>query len=219
MFLVVAAGAGVACRSSSETPDAPHSGIDAQIDAPKVVDPDDGAPMRGPCLNNLGTGLTTEFGRLDGYLVSIVQPGAHGCNGDQNHVHLQVRALNETYDIAVNVGGESGSDDVHTLAADVTLGAPWTEGWHTGNAVLNDYPSTEKVHSTDLPLETRATITSELDADLSTANHISIFATGYGTDGAHLVHREGNGHDGMIVTRPLSTVSHARYFAFSDQTF
>lgn len=218
-MLLVAVGAGTSCRGSSETPDAPPGDSDALIDARPIANPDDGAPMRVPCVTNLGTGLTPAFGRLDGYLVSIVQPGAHGCNGDSSHIHLQVRALNETYDIAVNVGADTGSDDVHTLAADVELADLWTEGWHTGNAVLNDYPSTEKIHSADLTLETRATLTSEINADLATVNHISVFATGYGPDGAHLVHRDGNGHDGMLVMRPLSTVSHARYFSFTDQTF
>jgi hypothetical protein len=46
-----------------------------------------------------------------------------------------------------------------------------------------------------------------------------VFATGYGPDGAHLVHRNGNGRDGLVVTQPLSRPAHVRMFSFSSQTF
>jgi hypothetical protein len=70
-----------------------------------------------------------------------------------------------------------------------------------------------------MPLGTKAGLTQDLMNDLATANHVSVFATGYGPDGAHLVHRNGSNHDGMVVTDPLSTPSHARMFSFSDQQF
>jgi hypothetical protein len=50
-------------------------------------------------------------------------------------------------------------------------------------------------------------------------NHISVFGTGYGPDGAHLIHRNGQGHDGLLVTQPLSTPAHARLFSFTTQAF
>ena len=211
----------VACRSSSSTQldaasdasDAAEGSHDAAPDA--VLDATDGPPDRQPCTNNLGSALTEEFGRLDGTLVAIVQPGAHGCNGDDNHIHLQIHANNEVYDIAVDVGGEDGSDDVHTITTAKTLPA-WSEGWHTG--VLEDYVA-DGFHSTDLPLETAQQVADDINGDLATVNHISIFGTGYGPDGAHLVHRNGDGHDGLIVTEPLSTPSHARLFSFTDQAF
>ena len=37
--------------------------------------------------------------------------------------------------------------------------------------------------------------------------------------GGHLVHRNGNGHDGMIVTAPLSQPSYFRLLNFTDVTF
>ena len=93
---------------------------------------------------------------------------------------------------------------------------PWAEGWHTG--VSEDYVA-RGVHSSDLTSQTRAQIASTLTTEIATVNHISIFAVGYGPDGAHLMHRNGSGRDGLIVTEPLSRPSHARMFAFSDQTF
>jgi hypothetical protein len=182
----------------------------------QIIIGSDGSPMRQPCTNNYGSELTEMFGRLDGILVAIVQPGAHGCNGDNNHLHLQVRANDAVYDIAVDVGSDDGTADVHTTTRDLTLPL-WSEGWHT-SGILNDYV-TDGVHSTDMPLETLAQVASDITTDLTTVNHISVFSTGYGADGAHLVHREGQGRDGMIVMQPLSSPAHARLFSFSDQAF
>ena len=209
-----------ACRGSSDTADAPGLDGSGAIDAMPTADApfmtvDDGTPTRLPaCTNQLGSSLTQTFGRLDGFLVAIVQPGAHTCNGDTDHMHLQVRANGAVYDIAVNVGSAT-ADDVHTMKLDLALPA-WSEGWHP--AVVDDYVA-RGIHSTAIPLEPRAQVASDLNADLATANHITVFATGYGPDGAHLVHRNGNGHDGLVVTDPLSTPSHARVFSFSTQTF
>jgi hypothetical protein len=171
--------------------------------------------MRRPCTTQLGSALSPTYGRLDGFLVALVQPGSSGCNGDSSHLHLQVLSNGAVYDVAVNVGSSSMSD-VHSTTIDLAL-QPWAEGWHT--SVTEDYVSLG-VHSNQLPLEaSEQQLATDITADLATANHISIFATGYGPDGMHLVHRNGGGADGMIVTKPLSTPSHARLFSFSSQTF
>ena len=192
--------------------------IDGASDGPGGPDASevDGAPSRVPCTNQRGAAMTTAFGRLDGYLVAIVPPGSNNCGGDSSHMHLQVKANGAVYDLAVNVG--SGSmQDVHSTTRDVPLPGPaWAEGWHTG--VVDDYVALG-VHSTDLPLESAAQLTTDLDTDLATANHISVFATGYGPDGGHLIHRNGGGHDGLIVTRPLSHPARARLFSFTSLTF
>jgi hypothetical protein len=182
---------------------------------------DDGSPTRQTCTSNFGTGLTAAptFGRLDGFLVAIVPPGNGGCNADSSHVHLQVRMNSAIYDVAIDVtDAMTGVDDVHTTTKDMAMpvSTPWTEGWHT--ALLDDYVSLG-VHSTDLPLETKASMVSTLMTDLATANHVSIYATTYGSDGTHLVHRNGGGHDGAVVTEPLSIPSHVRFFSFTSQTF
>ncbi len=70
-----------------------------------------------------------------------------------------------------------------------------------------------------MPLETRNQIASDLTAELANVNHISVFGTGYGPDGAHLIHRNGGGHDGLVVTNPLSSPAHARLFSFTNQAF
>ena len=203
----------VACGSSSPgSPDA--AAPDA---APIVVD--DGTPTRISCVpqSQLGDGLTEAYGRLDGILVAIVPPAnGGGCQADNDHLHLQVRMNGDVYDVAVNVG-ENGVDDVHSTTRELAMPGPaWQEGWHTG--VSANYV-TLGVHAADLPLATSAQLVTAMMSDLATANHISVFATGYGNDGAHLVHRTVQSRDGLIVTQPLSRPAHVRMFAFSNQTF
>lgn len=225
--LLIGCGSGV-----GTSPDAPvvHDttpGVDASHDAAVVadgatVDADpglDGMPTRQPCTSKFGNALPSSgtFGRLDGFLVSIVPPGSgNNCNADDSHVHLQIEMNQAIYDIAIDVtDGSTGMDDVHTTTRELALPA-WSEGFHTGETF--DYVA-QGVHAADLPLLDKAQMTAAIDGDLTTANHVSIFATTYGGGGAHLVHRNGSGHDGALVTQPLSSPAHARLFSFSDQTF
>lgn len=185
--------------------------------APIIVD--DGTPTRIECKpkSQLGDALTTAYGRLDGILVAIVPPAnSGGCQADNDHLHLQIRMNGDIYDVAVNVG-ENGLDDVHSTTREIAMPGPaWQEGWHT--TVSANYV-TLGLHATDLALESSAQLVTELMSDLATANHISVFATGYDTDGAHLVHRTGQSRDGLIVTQPLSRPAHVRMFAFTRQLF
>lgn len=187
-----------------------------------TTDSSDGTPTRQACTSQFGIALPASgtFGRLDGYLVAIVAPGqTSGCNDDVSHVHLQIRMNDAIYDIAIDAtDSQTHVDDVHTGTSDIAMpsGPAWTEGFHTG--VTIDYP-TLGVHSSALPLLSKAVVVSTLMTDLASVNHISIYTTTYGNNGAHLVHRNGNGHDGLVVTRPLSTPSHVRMLSFSNQSF
>jgi hypothetical protein len=201
-----------ACGSSGSSHDAATPDVAPPIDA--TVDADDGTPIRQPCTSQLGNALTSMYGRLDGILVAIVPPGNGPCNADSDHVHLQIQMNGAIYDVAVNVGS-SNMDDVHTTTREIALPV-WQEGWHTG--VLEDYVSLG-VHSTDIPLGTRTQNTADIMSELATVNHISVFGTGYGPEGAHLIHRNGQGHDGLVVTQPLSTPAHVRLFSFTTQAF
>jgi len=196
-------------------PDAGGGSPDATA-GPDAPWQDDGTPTRLPCTGNFGTDLSAMHGRLDGYLVSIVPSGTRGCNGDQDHVHLQVRANGAVYDVAVNVYDPA---DVDYLAADMGLvDGAWAEGWHPGQTALLDYPTTLGVHSTDFTPTPKSLLESQLMTELADVNHISVFMTGYGPDGGHLVHRKGTGEDGAIFLRPLGG-ARALMFHFVDQTF
>jgi len=202
-----------ACGSSPAVHDAAPGDGAPTVDG--TLDAIDGTPVRQACTSQFGTALTSVYGRLDGTLVAIVQPGGGPCNADSDHVHLQVKMNGAIYDVAVNVGSTGGVDDVHTTTREKALPV-WSEGWHPG--AIEDYV-TLGLHSADLTLETRDQLAAELTMDLANTNHISVFGTGYGPDGAHLIHRNGQGHDGLIVTNPLSTPAHVRMFSFTDQAF
>lgn len=216
---VVAVALATACGNPSST-------TDAQIDSVPNdgrIHVEDGPPTRQPCTSTFGSGLTTNptFGRLDGYLVAIVPPSSSSsCNADSSHLHLQIRMKNAIYDVAIAVSDSmSGIDDVHTATREAASpnSMPWTEGWHTG--LLVDYVKLG-VHSTDMALMTKPELTTALMTDLETANHISVYGTTYGSDGAHLIHRNtGGGRDGLIVTEPLSIPAHLRLLSFTGQTF
>jgi len=182
---------------------------------------DDGTPTRMPCTSQFGNKLpsTPTYGRIDGYLVSIVPPmSSQPCNADSSHVHLQIRMMGAVYDVAIDAtDSQTNVDDVHTDLLDHDLGGPgWAEGWH--DSVLNDYVSMG-LHSTDLTLHTKDEVVAQMNTFLATANHISVYMTSYGPDGGHLVHRNGNGHDGILVTDPLSQPAHFMVLSFSDQAF
>ena len=184
----------------------------------------DGPPTRQPCTETFGSGLSTAYGRLDGFLVAIVAPGPSTapCHADSDHLHLQVLMSGAVYDVAVNVGTDDATNDVHATTLDHALiGPAWSEGWHTGITV--DYVALG-VHSSAMPLLTQTQSVAALMTDLGTANHVSIYATGYSPvpSGAHLVHRHTSGAagtDGLVVTQPLSPAAHTRLFSFSTQTF
>lgn len=177
---------------------------------------EDGAPVRLPCTNQLGTQMSTEFGRLDGTIVAVVPPGNGACNADTGHIHLQVKTNGAIYDLSINVG-EGSMQDVHSATRDMKLPGPvWSEGWHP--AIGNDYVALG-IRAADLPLRTKAELTAELMTELATANHVSVFAIGYGPDGGHLVHRNGGGRDGLLITKPLSASARVRAFSFSAQSF
>lgn len=176
----------------------------------------DGAPMRQQCTSQFGSGLGSSHGRLDGTLVAIVPPGTRGCSGDRNHVHLQVLAGGEVYDFAVNVHDNTGGS-VYFLAHDAPLpDGAWSEGWHGGdNLGYTDLG----VHASDFTSMNESAVSAAIDQELADANHVSMFATPYGSGGAHLVHYRNGYDDGAIVVHPLSGTARLLLFHFADQSF
>jgi hypothetical protein len=181
----------------------------------------DGTPMRQTCTTAFGSALTSNFGRLDGYLVAIVAAGHHGCNSDQDHLHLQVSAAGAVYDVAVTLVStqSTGMPEVFLAEKDAPLGnGPWAEGWHSGTERF-DYVSNLGLHASDFTATPAAALATKLEGSLGTVNHISIYATGYGPTGAHKVHRNGFGFDGALVLQPTSATPHVLAFHFSTQPF
>ena len=220
--LATACGGSTAQSSTDGAPDASstdasppldaQTGDDSATDGATAIDSGDGTPTRQACTGDFGAALNTEFGRLDGYIVSIVYVGqsAMTCNGDDSHVHLQVMMGGSIYDVAINVDGMS-------YAMDMPLPAPaWSEAWHDG--LSNDYPSLG-VHSTEFTMLGIPTTAANVEGALANANHISVYGTGYGPDGMHDTHYEGHMNDGMVVIDPQSPASHVLFFDFTGDTF
>jgi hypothetical protein len=176
----------------------------------------DGTPTPRQCTSTFGSQLTGgSHGRLDGYLVAMVPAGTHSCHGDANHLHLQILMNNAVYDVAVNVD----QVDFAEVNAPLVDGA-WSEGWHANGPL--DYVNDLSLHSSSFASTNKSALAQQLTNELSSANHVSIFATKYSDSGIHLVHRTrttGSGQDGAIVINPLSPNAHYFAFHFSDQSF
>lgn len=206
-------------ESGSSTSDASDATAVPTGDPGPLPDVPDGAPTRVPCTNNFGDALTETHGRLDGILVAIVDPDTDTCNGDDAHVHLQVRADGQVYDVAVNVRSTAGGDPtVHYLIAPGQVtGEPWSEGWHPGIGL--DYARDLGIHADEFNPYNLDELAQKIDIALADANHVSIYGRGYGPDGLHEIHRDFGGHDGAIVLDPLSGQSRYLAFRFADQDF
>ncbi len=179
----------------------------------------DGTPTRVACTGSFGSAMSAAYGRLDGFLVSIVNVnGSATCRGDDNHLHLQVRVNGKVEDIAVNVESTSGDPDVQFRTLNAALrGGAWTEGWHTGQTL--DYANNLAVHSTSFTALSLSQLQAQLDSLLASANHVSIFATGFDATGGHDIHRNPTNHDGAIVINPTTSNPTYLLFHFSNQTF
>jgi len=215
---------GAPAPRNSSTTRAPCSGGGGGTDAgvPDGGSPPptgDGTPTRQPCTSSFGSAMTAGFGRLDGFLVSIVNPNTTtACRGDDNHIHLQVRVNGRVQDIAVNIASTSGNPNVdfRTLNAPLRGGA-WSEGWHTGQSL--DYANHLGVSASSFTERTPIQLTSLVDSTLASANHVSIFTTGFDATGGHLIHRNPTNHDGAIVINPLSANPQSLLFHFVTQSF
>jgi hypothetical protein len=123
----------------------------------------------------------------------------------------------QVYDVAVTVDSTVGTaTDVYYGQWDGPLqDEAWSEGWHAGAPL--DYV-TLGLHANSFTLTPKATLVQQITAALDGVNHISVYGTGYGPNGMHLVHRN-NGADGALVLRPLSETPHFLVFHFTDQNF
>jgi hypothetical protein len=169
-----------------------------------------------PLSAQTGTAINTKHGRLDGYLSFVVpKDGPSSCNGDDSHVHLQIRMNGTIYDVAVDIGAFTG--DANLYEADMALpeGA-WSEGWHD---VGLSYPQLG-LHSTQFTAEDPTTLAQKIQTELAGVNHVSVFGDAYAQgNGCHDVHYENGTADGALVINPLSPTAHILFFRFSTQTF
>src|SRR5579871_3109764 len=211
--------ADAAPQQMGAAPDAPvESATEAATEAAvEATGPADGTPSYTssctPLSSETGTAIDTYHGRLDGYLSYVVPiGGSFSCNGDNGHVHLQVRANGAIYDVAVDTGQFTG--DVNLYEADMPIpDGPWSEGWHGSDGLTY---TALGVHSSVFTPEAPSALGAKLAAELAGKNHISVFGIGYSQgNGCHDVHyHSGSGEDGAIVIDPLSSPAHILFFRF-----
>ena len=189
-------------HADATTPPAP----DAAVPDASPIDPTDGTPHPQACTSGYGAALSKTYGRLDGFL------DAKQCGTVDTHLRIQVRMGGNAYDCAINL------DTLYVMKDAPMPGAAWSEGWHTG--VHTDYTTAFGLHSSDFTQPaSMSDLATLIETQLANANHISVYATGYGPDGIHDVHRKLTGSDGVIVIDPLSKPAHMIMFRFSTDTF
>ena len=229
--LVAACGASttssVGHDAGSYDSNAPDTSLDTRLDTAAETSAEsssslDGTPSYTPSCTLLsaetGTAINTMHGRLDGYLAFVVPIGGSGkCNGDDSHLHLQVRMNANIYDVAVDTGQFDG--DVNLYEADMPIpDGAWSEGWHGDDALT--YTSLG-IHSGQFTPEEPSALGEKLLTELAGVNHVSVFGTGYSSgNGCHDVHyHDGDGQDGALVIEPLSPTPHVLFFRFSTDSF
>jgi hypothetical protein len=91
-----------------------------------------------------------------------------------------------------------------------------------GKYVTENHPDCRRNRPREPPrtskLEDEA-VRQHIETAIANANHVSIYATGYGHTGAHLVHRQGAGQDGAIFIDPLGPKPYVFAFRFASQSF
>lgn len=210
---------------SSTTIDAPGGDTITTTDAPGTdtfVPPVDAGPVRRlPCVGTSGLANNLPFdayGAIEGELVSIVPPGTHGCPNDSDHLHLQIDVDGKRYDIAMTINDTTGGQPMDFLTKDIAP-KPLPKGW---NAVGFDFPTDLGVHSGDFTAMAKAPLLARLQSELATVSFVTIHGKSY-TDGTgvHDVHRNGGGHDGVLLAHGVGAggLDHALALHFYNDTF
>ena len=123
---------------------------------------------------------------------------------------MQIDAGGGVIDVAVNL------DTLLAIKDEPPIDA-FAEGWHTDARL--DYANTLGVHAQEFAAHSQSEIENLVKDALAQTNHISVYATGYASDGVHDVHKNNNFRDGAIVTKPTEGTAHYILFRFSDQSF
>lgn len=193
-----------------------EASVDAAPDAP--IDKAAGCAKE----SELGTELTSSFGRADGVVTAIVGPTVTTCAlPNSDHVVVQMKMNGAIYRMVVNVASTRGTD-LRVRFATIDHGAvdpTWSEGWHTDASF--DYATTLGVHSADpafAPYE-MLPLAEKIEGVIDIGKPISVYAWSSGGASAHKVHRNGSNSDGAIVIDPAGPKPKWMLFHFAGQTF
>lgn len=204
-----------ACRDSSP----------AAVDATSLDGGRDATPDKDAyCTASFGNAITADYGRVDGIITAVIEPGNQRCiDQDNDHVIVQVRMRNAIYRMVVNVESNSLVKEIRMRnVPHPLLGPSFAEGWHPG--VTLDYVTDLGVHSTDdswtaEPLQAAAQRIADV---LIIGAPIAVYASSFGgamASGVHLIHRNAPGLDGALVVDPTGAIPVFVLFHFENQTF
>ena len=165
------------------------------------------------CTSNFGDGLSGSNGRLDGTVYAVVaESSSHQCNGDRDHVHVQVQALGQVYDVAVNTNGVGMVEKDEAAIP----GGTWHEGWHPGADI--SYASDLDLHTSDFGA--MRDVSQDFETGIAGATRVSVYAWLYNKGGIHLVHKSRSSNmDGAFVVQGTDGSSKVYAFRFDDQSF
>jgi hypothetical protein len=189
--------------------------------ADTITPPGDATVRRLPCLPSTklsGDLPLDQYGALEGELVSIVPPGSHGCPEDADHLHLQIDVGGKRYDVAVTVNDTTGGQPMQIFEKDL---APTTapQGWSGAGF---DFVTNLGAHAASFSPLAEAPLLSKLEGELANVSSISVHGKSY-TDGTgvHDVHRNGGGHDGVLLMRGVGAggMDHAFALHFYNDVF
>ena len=178
----------------------------------------DAAVDASACAATFGSALTNAYGRLDGTILAVVEPGNMQCAmPNSTHVVLEVTMAGAAYRMVVNVLSTSSDPHVFLDELDAPLaGDAWAEGWHPGLTL--DYVTTLQVAKTAFTQADQAAAVARFESELVPGARVSVYATSSGGDSAHLIHRNATNQDGAVVLAP-DTAPHYLLTAFPEQTF
>jgi len=184
-----------------------------------------GTQLEAACVHagGWGSGLSAAFGRIDGTITAIAKPSSTGCDqSNSTHFVLEVTMGGAPYPLVVNVQDTASSPGyVYFGETDAALaGVPWADGWHTDAAEKLDYVNNLGIHSTAFTALSETDLVNAIICELVPGDQVSVYALGWGTNGAHDIHRNtgGGGADGAIVLH-ATTNPHYLMFHFVNQTF
>ena len=229
-LVVVGAGLGCSPTVGTTAPDPVDSDVpetaadtDVAVDSTPLDAATDGGPKvrRLPCVDRGGLAADLPldvFGALEGELVSLVPPGNKACPSDSDHLHLQVDVAGKRYDVAITIDSSTGGTPIALITKDL---APTTSppGW---SAAGFDFPKDLGIPSADFVSMTKLQLLTKLQTELASVSFVSIHGHSY-TDGTglHNIHRNGGGHDGVILVRGggAGGTDHAIALRFSTDVF
>jgi hypothetical protein len=192
-------------------------------DAAPVDASPDAAGKDAMCAATFGDQLTAAFGRIDGTVVAVVEPGNPRCAlPNRDHVVVQVALGAVVYRMVVNVQSTGADRNIRVRALNAPLPAPaFALGWHPGLTL--DYPRDLGVHSgAGWEALALAPAAAWIAAPIEVGAPIAVYASSSGgsfSNSTHLIHRNGGNADGALVIDPTGAAPRWLLFSFADQTF